>query len=164
MTLEINMGRPSLSELLEISESSEYRIFTKPHGRISELGKKIIGKAVPWKKIEGEAYKTVKTKTGKVLYDVQQDAADIVRKAAASDVGKTYTRGMHNIVKGESIVLYTDGEYGIEPHWSALLGMHGRKKRISKIVATYDTKAQCIAHLPITAKRQLEMAQLVVPA
>lgn len=155
MTLEINIGRPSLRELLEISESNEYRIFTKPHGRVSELFKKIVGKAVPWKHVTGESYKKSYAKQ----YNNQQTAADAVRSVAASEAGVTYKRGMKNMVKGEALVEYVDGEYGVVPYWSGLLGKKGKKGTIKEIKGIYSTKQEALAHLPATAKRELEMAE-----
>jgi len=158
MAFKIRVGKPSLRELLEIQESREYSLYTVPWGKLSQVGvTKVVKHAAPWKKVKGEAYKKIRDKRGENLYEKQQAKADLVRRAAAESIGKSYTRGSRNIASGVAVVHYASGEMGIMPYWAALLGTKGKKKNIVSIEGPYPTKEVALAHVPRERLIELEV-------
>ncbi len=149
----------TLKDLVEFQNDPGHSIYPVPWGKLEDLNKIVIKRAVPWKMVKGEAYKKIKTKSGKNLYEVQQTAADVVRKAAAEKVGVTYTRGMRNKVKGVAVVKYADGSIGIVPEWAALLGESGKKGTIEQIIASgFNSKMQALKYIRTHFASELEKA------
>lgn len=158
MAFKIRMGKPSLRELLEIQEDNSRSLYTVPWGKIYHIGRTfVVKRAVPWKGVKGDAYKKVTDKKGENLYDKQQTAADVKRRAAAEKMGITYSRGMKDKAKGVAVVTYASGEIGIMPYWAALLGEVGKKGKIVRVEGPYATKEVALAHVPREKLIELEV-------
>jgi len=159
---KISVKPATLRDLVEFQEDAGHSIYPVPWGKLEDLNKVVIKHAVPWKKVKGEAYKKMKTKEGKNLYEVQQTAADVVRKEAAALVGVTYERGMRNKVKGVTIVRYADGSIGIVPKWSALLGEKGKKGIIVETIGEFNSKMEAMRYIREHYAKELEKAVPII--
>ena len=128
-------------DLVEIDKSNQYSIYPVPFGKVSDIGKIVVKKAVSWKGVKGESYKT----TYREQYENQQKEARRVREKALSEANTKYAG------KPVALVTYGNGEYGIIPTVSALMAMNmvsaKHKSKGISIVGAFPTKEAAIARL-----------------
>ena len=143
MAFKIRVKSPSLRDLVEIQNDSNLSIYPVPFGKLSDLGKIVIKRAVSWKGVKGEAYK----KNYKTQYEHQQEKAGVIRNEAR----KVMKANDH-----VAVVLYASGEYGILPAWSAYLAEKGSKGKLSIVKSDFPNKEAALSYIRSVAGAEYE--------